>query len=130
MIGRHMDPRAFLNRVGEELAKIDPNEVKKLADMIWDVYQAGRFVYVIGNGGSGSNASHFCEDMGKGTIDRKAMGRLAKALVFICGADHPTTVALRTAAESGSARDIKAARAAFLKLKPGERKAAFAMLEG
>jgi D-sedoheptulose 7-phosphate isomerase len=68
MIGRHMDPRAFLNRVGEELAKIDPNEVKKLADMIWDVYQAGRFVYVIGNGGSGSNASHFCEDIGKGTL--------------------------------------------------------------
>jgi hypothetical protein len=39
-------------------------------------------------------------------------------------------VALKTAAESGSARDIKAARAAFLKLKPGERKAALAMLEG
>ena len=68
--------------------------------------------------------------MDEGTIDREAMGRLAKALVFICGADHPTTVALRTASESGSARDIKAARAAFLKLKSGERKAALAMLEG
>jgi hypothetical protein len=68
--------------------------------------------------------------MDEGTIDREAMGRLAKALVFICGADHPTTVVLRTASESGSVRDIKAARAAFLKLKPGERKAALAMLEG
>ena len=67
--------------------------------------------------------------MDEGTIDREAMGRLAKALVFICGADHPTTVVLRTASESGPARDIKAARAAFLKLKPGERKAALAMLE-
>ena len=57
--------------------------------------------------------------MDEGTIDREAMGRLAKALVFICGADHPTTVALKAAAESGSARDIKAARAAFLKLKSG-----------
>ena len=47
--------------------------------------------------------------MDEGTIDREAMGRLAKALVFICGADHPTTVALKAAAESGSARDIKAA---------------------
>ena len=68
--------------------------------------------------------------MDEGKIDRDAMGRLAKALVFICGAEHPTTVALRTAAETGSARDIKAAPAAFLKLKPGERKAAFAMIEG
>jgi hypothetical protein len=66
--------------------------------------------------------------MDENAIDRDAMGRLAKALVFICGADHPTTVALRMAAESGSARDIKAARSAFLKLKPGERKAALAML--
>ena len=33
--------------------------------------------------------------MDEGTIDREAMGRLAKALVFICGADHPTTVALK-----------------------------------
>jgi hypothetical protein len=44
------------------------------------------------------------------TIDRAAMGRLAKALVFVCGPDHPTTVALQAAAESGSERDIKKAR--------------------
>jgi len=62
-------------------------------------------------------------------IDRAAMERLAKALAFICGADHPTTVALRQAAESGSAGDIKTARAAFLRLKPSDRKAAMAMLE-
>ncbi len=66
--------------------------------------------------------------MDETTIDRGAMGRLAKALTFVCGADHPTTVALKTAAESGSDRDIKAARSLFLKLKPGERKAALAML--
>jgi hypothetical protein len=66
--------------------------------------------------------------MDEANIDREAMGRLAKALTFICGAEHPTTVALRTAAESGSAKDIKAARASFLKLKSGERKAALAML--
>lgn len=63
-------------------------------------------------------------------IDREAMGRLAKALVFICGADHPTTVALKAASESGSDQDIKRARAAFLKLKSGERNAALAMLKG
>ena len=66
--------------------------------------------------------------MDESKIDQEAMGRLAKALVFICGADHPTTGALKAAAESGSARDIKTARALFVKLKPGERKAALAML--
>ena len=49
--------------------------------------------------------------MDEATIDREAMEKLAKAVAFICGADHPTTVALKTAAESGSERDIKNARA-------------------
>ena len=66
--------------------------------------------------------------MDEKTIDRDAMGRLAKALTFVCGADHPTTIALKAAAESGSERDIKNARALFLKLNQGERRAALAVL--
>jgi len=61
-------------------------------------------------------------------IDREAMGRLSKALVFIRGADDPTTLALKAAAESGSDQDIKKARSLFLKLKPGDRNAALTML--
>jgi hypothetical protein len=61
-------------------------------------------------------------------IDREAMGRLAKALAFICGPDHPTTFALKAAAESGSEQDITKARKLFLGLKPGDRKAALIML--
>lgn len=61
-------------------------------------------------------------------IDRAAMGRLAKALAFICSPDDPTTVALQAAADSGSEKDIKAARALFLKLKPSDRRSALAML--
>ncbi len=66
--------------------------------------------------------------MEEAKIDRAAMGRLAKALVFVCGADHPTTVALRAAAESGSEQEIKKARTLFLRLKPGYRQAALNML--
>jgi len=66
--------------------------------------------------------------MDEGAIDREAMGRIAKALAFIRGADDPTAVALRTAAETGKPGDIKQARVMFLRLKPGERKSALAML--
>jgi len=61
-------------------------------------------------------------------IDRETMGKLAKALAFICGADHPCTVAMRLAAESGNATDAKKARTLFLKLKPGQRQGAMGML--
>ena len=63
------------------------------------------------------------------TIDQAAMKRLAKSLVFVCGPDHPTTVALQRAADSGSEQDIKKARTLFLRLKPGDRRAALAMLD-
>src|SRR5579883_1322484 len=71
MLGTTLDARSFLERVGQELLRLDPAEVKNLANAIYDCYQHRRFVFVIGNGGSGSNASHFCEDMGKGTLARK-----------------------------------------------------------
>jgi hypothetical protein len=69
------------------------------------------------------------KQMDETMIDRAALGRLAKALAFICGADHSTTVALREAAENGSEREITKARALFLRLKPGDRKSALAMIE-
>lgn len=63
-------------------------------------------------------------------IDLETIKKLAKALDFICGKDNPATVALKTAAESGDPKDVKRAHAAFLKLKPGDRAAAFAMISG
>jgi D-sedoheptulose 7-phosphate isomerase len=70
MLGIKLDAKAFLERAGQELLRIDPNEIKALADAIYACYEKSRFVFVIGNGGSGSNASHFCEDMGKCTLLR------------------------------------------------------------
>ncbi|HTU19677.1 MAG TPA: SIS domain-containing protein [Gemmataceae bacterium] len=71
MLGIKLDVRPFLERVGQELQRVEPAEIKRLADLMYDCYERGRFIFVIGNGGSGSNASHFCEDIGKGTLRRE-----------------------------------------------------------
>jgi hypothetical protein len=63
------------------------------------------------------------------SIDLLAIGRLAKALAFIAGAAHPTTIALQRAADSQLDADIRKARLLFLQLRPGVRQAAFAMLD-
>lgn len=68
MLGTRMPPGPFLKRMADELLRIDPAEVQALADVMHEKYLAGRMIFVIGNGGSGSNASHFCEDIGKGTL--------------------------------------------------------------
>ena len=62
-------------------------------------------------------------------IDPAAMGKLAKALAFISGEDHPMTLDLRKAADTQSQADIKAARQMFLQLKPATRAAALAFLK-
>ena len=61
-------------------------------------------------------------------IDWAAMGRLATVLTFICGPDHPATMALEAAAERGSDQDIKRARELFMGLSPAKRHAALNML--
>lgn len=61
-------------------------------------------------------------------IDAAMMGRLASALTFICGADHAATKALKKASETSADKDVKAARAQFLKLKHGDRQAALTMV--
>jgi D-sedoheptulose 7-phosphate isomerase len=71
MLGTRLGVRAFLERIGQELLRIDPGEVQALADLMHDCYLRGRMIFVCGNGGSGSNASHFCEDIGKGTLRRQ-----------------------------------------------------------
>ena len=62
-------------------------------------------------------------------IDAAMMGRLASALTFIVGADHAATKALKLASETNAAKDVKAARTQFLKLKHGDRQGALTMVK-
>ena len=41
-----------------------------MVDLLTEAYVNDRDVFIIGNGGSGANASHLCEDLGKGTLRR------------------------------------------------------------
>lgn len=68
MLGATMGAREYLDRVRREIELLDIAEMEAMADAIYTRYQSGRFVYIIGNGGSGANASHLCEDLGKSTV--------------------------------------------------------------
>ena len=58
----------YLNDFTDLLQKVDSKEVEALVDAIAACYRDEKFVFIAGNGGSGANASHFCEDLGKGTL--------------------------------------------------------------
>lgn len=70
MIGADLSPLAYLNRCSEICSRIDMSNVERLAQEIHAAYVDGRFVFLCGNGGSGSTSSHICEDLAKSTLDR------------------------------------------------------------
>ena len=104
MLGIKLDARSFLERAGEELRKINPTEVKALADAIFDCYQHGRTVFLCGNGGSGSNASHFCEDLGKGTLRREDFDNDQKKRLRVLSLTDNTPYILAWANDEGFER--------------------------
>lgn len=63
-----MDFKQFSSEFADLMQRVEPSDVEALIDALETAYSEDRFVFIIGNGGSGANASHFCEDLAKGTL--------------------------------------------------------------
>ncbi len=68
MLGVELAAEAYLQRLGDELRRVDLPALNRWSDLIVQAWRQQQFVFVIGNGGSGLTASHVCEDLGKGTL--------------------------------------------------------------
>jgi D-sedoheptulose 7-phosphate isomerase len=104
MLGINLDPRSFLDRVAAELARIDPAQVKSLADAIFECYRGQKLVFICGNGGSGSNSSHFCEDLGKCTLRREDFDNDRKKRLRVLSLTDNTPYILAWANDEGFER--------------------------
>lgn len=64
-----METTEFVKRYKEELGvclqEIRPEDVEVVVDIIYDAYKRGSEVFIMGNGGSASTASHFASDLSK-----------------------------------------------------------------
>ncbi len=70
----------YKNTINTVLDTIDTQEIEDFMNIIEDAYKNDRFVFVIGNGGSASNASHLAQDLAKGTRNHKEQKKRLKAL--------------------------------------------------
>ena len=71
MLGATLNTRDYLKRLHEELDRVDQDAMQRWADAIYSAWDEGRFVYIFGNGGSGTTATHMVEDLGKSTLREK-----------------------------------------------------------
>src|SRR5258708_15664460 len=71
MLGAELTAGEYLDRCSEVFRSLELSQVEGLAADLYSAWERQRFVFVCGNGGSGSNASHFCADAGKNTLRRE-----------------------------------------------------------
>jgi D-sedoheptulose 7-phosphate isomerase len=68
MLGVQLDVDDYFKRLQDELGRLDRVQVTALADAIHEAWQNEKTVFIFGNGGSATLASHLAEDLGKGTL--------------------------------------------------------------
>jgi D-sedoheptulose 7-phosphate isomerase len=62
------DAKGYFGRLSRVLAGLSLDQVDEISSILWEAYQSHRTIFLLGNGGSASLASHFACDLGKGTV--------------------------------------------------------------
>ena len=62
------DIRSYLDRLLKTLDGMPVDDIARLSEMLYRAYSDGKQVFILGNGGSASTASHMAADLGKNTI--------------------------------------------------------------
>ncbi len=78
MLGATLKSNQYLERLEEELRRVDQSDLENWADLVYQAWEQERFVFIMGNGGSGTTASHMSEDLGKSTLRNDDLGDESK----------------------------------------------------
>ena len=60
----------YFKELKETIDKISVEDIKRVTDILYKAYKRDKQIFIIGNGGSASTASHFACDLSKGTLQR------------------------------------------------------------
>jgi D-sedoheptulose 7-phosphate isomerase len=62
--------RHYFSKLETVLAAIPAEKIDRIVEMLLDAYRQDRHIFIMGNGGSASNASHFACDLAKTPVSR------------------------------------------------------------
>jgi D-sedoheptulose 7-phosphate isomerase len=68
MLGATLGVTQYIQRLQGELERVEQREIQAWADLVYEAWQNEKFVFVFGNGGSATTATHICEDLGKSSL--------------------------------------------------------------
>ena len=73
MLGATLGIPEYVSRLQTELSRVDQGEIQAWADLVFEAWENERFIFVFGNGGSGTTATHICEDLGKSSLRQEEL---------------------------------------------------------
>src|SRR5215207_277972 len=73
MLGATLGIPEYVSRLQTELSRVDRAEIQAWADLVYEAWENERFIFVFGNGGSGTTATHICEDLGKSSLRQEEL---------------------------------------------------------
>lgn len=82
-----IEPEDYISSLQTVLSQLDLNAIKEATNVLLEAYDKGKCIYIFGNGGSGTTASHMTGDFIKGV----SYG-LEKKFKMICLNDNFTTM--------------------------------------
>ena len=88
-----MDIAKYLQAVQATINNLDPEVIASFATHVENAYNNNQSIYVIGNGGSAANASHFAQDLAKGIFFEKPVEKTMKAISLTDNIAHITAIA-------------------------------------
>jgi D-sedoheptulose 7-phosphate isomerase len=83
--------KRYASYVAELLADLDCAAIQRVGDRLEEARRAGRTIFVLGNGGSASTASHFANDLGVGP--RRVGGAVYRTISLVDSVSQITAVA-------------------------------------
>ncbi len=88
-----MDIAKYLEAVKATISNLDPEVLANFANHLQAEYNTNNHIYVIGNGGSAANASHFAQDLAKGIFFDAPVAKTMKAISLTDNIAHITAIA-------------------------------------
>ena len=87
-----MEIKEYIQLFYEKINLISEDSIMSLVKDIKDAYEKDKFIFLIGNGGSASKASHLAQDLSKGVLPKNVEKRI-KALSLTDNVPYLTALA-------------------------------------
>ena len=84
--------KEYFYKLNEGLNNLDKNQINKIIDVLYNAWDKQKQIFILGNGGSASTASHFACDIGKGTLGRNYNDKSVKRFKVISLTDNVATI--------------------------------------